>query len=204
MVRPSDVHRWLRTTDRNVCSKCVHLLPLALHESSLRAHLANYLKREVAQSVSYVYCGQSQNLMGASPSAEDAGGTIEERGAASFTTEDRLRRLELSGKREEAVMEKLRNQVDRIEQFQAEMRITQETLLLRLTGKWDVPAEEDDGWDSEQDDFYHVYMHLNLLRAAQAQLGLELIKAHKQETYYIAEYAKLKHRIQRLEESLVK
>ena len=81
------------------------------------------------------------------------------------------------------------------------MRITQETLL-RLTGKWDVPAEEDDGWDSEQDDFYHVYMHLNLLRAGQ-RLGLELIKAHKQETY-IAEYAKLKHRIQRLEESLVK
>ena len=101
-------------------------------------------------------------------------------------------------------MTELRNQVDRMEQVQAEMRITHETLLLRLQGDWDVPAEEDEGYSSEQEDWDHVYMHLNLLRAAQKQLGIELIKTHKQETHYIREYARLKHRIERLEESALR
>ena len=136
-------------------------------------------------------------------SASSDSGIIEAGGVASSMTEDRLRRLELMEERREAAMAEFRKQVDRVEQAQAKMRITQATILLRVSGEWDVPAEEDDVNDDDnlQEDWLHV--HLNWLRAAQQQLGLELIKVHKQETH-VGEYAKLKRRIEGLEESLAK
>ena len=64
-------------------------------------------------------------------SASSDSGIIEAGGVASSAIEDRLRRLELMEERREAAMAEFRKQVDRVEQAQAEMRITQDTILLR-------------------------------------------------------------------------
>ena len=142
--------------------------------------------------------------MGALLSTEEKHGPAADIKLESFTFEDRLHRLELLAKHGEAAAHELRSlqrRVVRLEQSQGEMKQTHETLLLRLGADFDIPAEEDAG-DGDIDEFEKIYDQLNYLRAAQRQLGDELVKTHRQETHYVGQYAMLHRRIQKLEEVL--
>ena len=138
--------------------------------------------------------------MGALTSAEDGHGTAAESAAQPLTTETRLHRLEIQALRGEAVMQDLQflqKRMDRLEQSQGELRQVHETILLRMWGDWDIPAAEDA--DEEDYPMDRVWDQLNLLWAAKHQLGSELVKVHRQETHYVAQYAILNRRLQRLE-----
>lgn len=133
--------------------------------------------------------------MGALLSTEEKHGPAADIKLESFTFEDRLHRLEEAAAHE---LHSLQRRVVRLEQSQGEMKQTHETLLLRLGADFDIPAEEDAG-DGDIDEFEKIYDQLNYLRAAQRQLGDELVKTHRQETHYVGQYAMLHRRIQKLE-----